>query len=163
MHPTLRFATERDVSALVSLINAAFSVESFFKVGERTDDADVTHHLETGRFLMLELEDHLAGSVYLERRAAPEEQTGYLGMLAVAPTMQKRGIGTRLMLAGEEFLREQGCHAVEITVVDLRQELPEIYAKLGYRITGNAPFPPETPVRQQCSFLVMTKELGVSA
>jgi ribosomal protein S18 acetylase RimI-like enzyme len=150
------------VPALVSLINAAFAVERFFKVSERTDDADVSEHLQTGRFLLLEIEDVLAGSVYLEVRGEAGERSGYLGMLAVAPRMQKRGIGTRLTLAGEEFFRERGCHRVEITVVDLRQELPEIYSKLGYVLTGTAPFPADTPVTQQCSFLVMSKELDVS-
>lgn len=161
MQQEFRFATERDVPALVSLINTAFAVERFFKVGERTDEADVTEHLQTGKFLLLEIENELAGSVYLEVRGAAGERSGYLGMLAVAPCMQKRGIGTRLMLAGEEFFREQGCQRVEITVVDLRHELPEIYGKLGYTVTGTAPFPADTPVTQQCSFLVMSKGLGV--
>jgi predicted N-acetyltransferase YhbS len=164
MHPDFRFATQGDIPALVELINAAFSVEKFFKYGERTDVADLADHLRSGQFLVLELGSQLAGSVYLEvRRQASGQPSGYLGMLAVAPSLQKQGIGTRLMTAGDEYFRQQGCNSVEITVVDLRTELPPLYARYGYAITGTAPFPKDLPVRLPCSFVVMSKQLGSHA
>ena len=155
----LRFATEADIPALVALINAAYQVEKFFKVGERTDEAEVRAHLRSGRFLTLE-EEALIGSIYVELRG----DRGYLGMLAVSPARQREGIGTRLMAAGEEFCREMGCRAMELTVVDKRTELPPLYERFGYRVTGTAPFPADQmPVKMPCSFVVMSKPIPHSS
>ncbi len=156
MDKGFRFATEDDTAAIVALVNQAFQSEKFFKVGERTDPAEVAECLAQGRFLVLEDEAGLAASIYVEVRG----ERGYVGMLAVAPERQKRGLGTRMMAAAEEFLREMGCRFADLTVVDLRIELPPIYEKYGYRVTGTAPFPAETmPVKMPCSFLMMSKPL----
>jgi hypothetical protein len=49
---------------------------------------------------------------------------------------------------------------MDITVVDVRTELPPLYKKYGYRVTGTAPFPAEQmPVRMPCSFVIMSKPL----
>ncbi len=99
----------------------------------------------------------IAGSIYLEQRG----ERAYLGMLAVDPSRQRSGLGRRLMAAAEEFCRQQGCHFVDISIVNLRTELPPLYEKLGYRVVGSAPFPAEQmPVKLPCSFLLMEKELG---
>ncbi len=156
MAAQFRFADAGDVAALVALVNAAFQVEKFFKVGERTDAHEIEHHLKTGRFLLLEDGRELLGSVYVEVRG----ERGYFGMLSVAPERQRQGIGTRLMAAAEEFCREQGCRYMDLTVVDLRTELPPLYGKYGYQVTGTAPFPAEQmPVRMPCSFIMMSKTL----
>ncbi len=158
-----RFATEADTEALVSLINTAFQVEKFFKIGERTDSIDVAAHLETGRFLLLEDETGIAGAVYLEVRPADvgDARRGYFGMLSVDPARQRAGVGRRLIGAAEEFCREQGCRFMDISIVNLRTELPPLYAKFGYRAVGTETFPAEQmPVSQPCSFILMEKELG---
>ena len=156
----LRFATELDIPALIPLVNAAYQVEKFFKVGERTDEAELRELLKKGRFLLLEEGTKLIGCVYVEQRG----DRGYFGMLAVSPDRQKQGIGTRLIAAAEEFFREQGCRAVELTVVDKRTELPPLYERFGYRVTGTAPFPADImPVKMPCSFVVMSKPLGQSS
>jgi GNAT superfamily N-acetyltransferase len=155
-----RFATEADIDALVSLINAAFQVEKFFKIGERTDAADIAAHLAAGRFLLLEDEAGIAGAVYIQIRG----DHGYFGMLSVDPARQRSGVGRRLIAASEEFCREQGCRVMDISIVDLRTELPPLYEKFGYRITGTEPFPADQmPVSQPCSFVLMSKELGHSS
>jgi GNAT superfamily N-acetyltransferase len=154
-----RFAGEADIDALVPLINTAFAVEKFFKIGERTDAADIAEHLKSGRFLLLEDQAGIAGAVYIEVRG----ERGYFGMLSVDPVRQRSGIGRRLMAAAEEFCREQGCRFMDISIVDLRTELPPLYEKFGYRISGSAPFPAEQmPVSRPCSFVLMSKELGRS-
>jgi len=152
-----RFASEADIDALVPLINTAFDVEKFFKIGERTDAADIAEHLKSGRFLLLEDQARIAGAVYIELRG----DRGYFGMLSVDPARQRSGIGRRLITAAEEFCREQGCRFMDISIVDLRTELPPLYEKFGYRITGTAQFPAELmPVSRPCSFVLMSKELG---
>lgn len=159
MNPDFRFATEADAPAIIELVNAAYQVEKFFKVGERTDAAEIAALLKTGRFLLLEHNGELIGSVYTELRG----ERGYLGMLAVSPAHQRQGIGSRLIAAAEEFCREMGCREMELTAVDVRPELPPLYERFGYRVTGSIPFPAETmPVKMPCSLTVMSKSLGVS-
>jgi GNAT superfamily N-acetyltransferase len=159
----LRFATDADTDTLVRLINGAFQVEKFFKLGERTDADEVRAHLQSGRFLLAEDERGLAGSVYIEIRNA-DPKRGYFGMLSVAPERQRAGVGRRLIAAAEEFCREQGCRFMDLSIVDLRTELPPLYEKFGYRVCGTAPFPMDAmPVSQPCSFVLMEKELGHSA
>lgn len=159
----LRFATEADTEDIVALVNAAFAVEKFFKVGERTDAADIAGYLEKGRFLILEDGTKMAGCVYVEVRPgrSGEASRGYFGMLSVDPSRQRGGVGRRLIAAAEEFCREQGCHWMDISIVDLRTELPPLYEKFGYRISGTAPFPSDQmPVKLPCCFVYMSKELG---
>ena len=157
MDKELRFAVEADLDAITALVNAAFQSEKFFKIGERTDEREVRKCLRDGRFLLQEDDIGLGGCVYIELRG----NRGYIGMLSVAPGRQRQGIGSHMMAAGEEFCREMGCHAIDITVVDLRTELPPLYERFGYRITGTAPFPmDEMPVRIPCMFITMSKPLG---
>jgi ribosomal protein S18 acetylase RimI-like enzyme len=153
----IRMATEADFDAVLNLTNAAFEVERFFKVEDRLDVSQLRSYLSRGNFLVLEEDRRLIASVYVERNG----DRAYLGLLAVDPSQQKRGFGRRLTAAAEEFAREMGARFMELTVVNVRTELPSIYEKLGYRITGTAPFPADQmPVTQPCHFICMTKELG---
>jgi N-acetylglutamate synthase-like GNAT family acetyltransferase len=154
----IRFAEESDLPALTALINKAFKVEAFFIVRDRLtlDEAQAFFH--KGRFLLAEQYGALAGVVYVELRG----DRSYLGLLSVDPDRQKSGLGRRLMAAAEEFAREMGSHHMDITVVNLRTELPPFYRKLGYSEDGTAPVRPEMLPRmlQPAHFIKMTKPLG---
>ena len=153
----IRMATEADFDQLIQLINTAFDVERFFKVEDRLDPAKLRSYFEKGSFLVMEEEGKLSAAVYVERTG----DRAYLGLLSVDPTQQKRGLGRRMTAAAEEFAREMGARFMDLTVVNLRTELPPIYEKLGYQVTGTAPFPAEQmPVTLPCHFICMTKELG---
>ncbi len=66
-------------------------------------------------------------------------ERSYLGLLSVDPARQKIGLGRRLVAAAEEFAREMGSHHMDLTVVNLRTELPPFYRKLGYVENGTEP------------------------
>jgi predicted N-acetyltransferase YhbS len=156
----IRMATDADVDKVLRLINAAFAVERFFKNEDRLNTATLQDLYRKGSFLVSEDEGGLAACVYVERTAGDR---AYLGLLSVDPSRQKNGLGRRLTAAAEEFARETGARFVDLRVVNLRTELPGIYEKLGYHITGTEPFPAEQmPVSQPCHFIRMTKELGHS-
>ena len=55
-----------------------------------------------------------------------------------------------------------GSHHMDITVVNLRTELPPFYRKLGYVENGTEPVRPEMVPRllQPAHFIKMTKPLG---
>lgn len=153
-----RFALESDLPAITALVNQAFVVERFFKSDDRLNPKRTAEYFQKGRFLLAEDQGALIGCVYVELRG----DRGYLGLLSVAPSVQKSGLGRRLAAAAEEFAREMGAHHMDLTVVNLRTELPPIYEKLGYVVSGEQPIPEEMArsVSQPCHFVRMSKPLG---
>ena len=150
----LRPATAVDVDAVTAVVNAAYRVERFFVDGDRTDADEVRSLLATGSFLVAD-EGRIVGSVYVEIRGA----RGYFALLAVAPERKGSGLGRRLVAAAEDYCRAAGCTDVDIEIVNLRAELPRFYHSLGYAETGTAPFPEDTPTKQPCHFVTMSKRL----
>jgi N-acetylglutamate synthase-like GNAT family acetyltransferase len=153
-----RFADESDTGRLLTLINQAFAVEAFFHIGTRLDTARIKPYFQKGRFLVAEFDGALVGCVYVELHA----EESYLGLLSVDPKVQKTGLGQRLVAAAEEFAREMGARRMDLTVVNLRTELPPYYAKLGYTTVGEEPIPEQMQARvnQPCHFIRMSKPLG---
>jgi len=142
---------------LIPLINAAFAIETFLE-GTRTDEARLAEMMKTGEILAAEDDSgQLLGCIYTEFRG----KRGYLGQLAVDPARQRAGLGMRIMAAGEEHLRCQGCSAVEITVLNHRTELPPIYRRQGYIETGTEEARLSRPLKPgvECHFIVMVKQL----
>jgi GNAT superfamily N-acetyltransferase len=155
-----RLATTDDAEALAALVNAAFRVEDFFKVGDRTDVADIREHLARGEFLVLDEDPaatrgSLAACVYVERNGTH----AYFGMLSVAPTQQGRGLGRFLIESLEDRCRAAGCTEVGIHVINLRQDLWPFYRRFGYVETGTLPFPDDGSTTRPCHMVVMTKSL----
>jgi predicted N-acetyltransferase YhbS len=152
-----RVAAAIDRPRLIQLINAAFSVETFIE-GTRTDDQRLAAMMAKGSILVAEeVDGRLLASVYIERRG----KRGYLGMLAVDPGRQGEGLGRRMVGAAEERFRRQGCEAVDITVLSMRPELPPIYQRFGYAVTGTEEFKHSQPLRPgvECHCIVMSKQL----
>src|SRR5580658_1908514 len=90
---TVRVATAVDGPAMVSLINAAFAIETFLE-GTRTDDADLAEKMTKGNFLLrYDGSDRLLAAVYVEVRGS----RGYFGMLAVDPAHQGKGLGRTMV------------------------------------------------------------------
>lgn len=150
-----RRATEADAPALTALINLAFQVERFFLDSDRLDMAEVRDRLRKGFFLVEEDDGHIAACVYIELRG----DRAYLGLLSVDPTLQRAGLGKRLVAASEEFARAAGCRDMDLNVVNLREELPPFYRNLGYSESGTSPFPADVYTKLPCHFIQMSKAL----
>lgn len=162
----LRPATDGDVAAITALINLAFQKESFFKKGDRTDEGQVRGKMKSGSFFVVDGECALAGCIYVEMADASNPKViaagagaGYIGMLAVDPSQQGRGLGKRLMRFAEDELRRRGATRVQLRIVNLRTELVEFYGKLGYRATGTTPYPEPNQLSQPVHFVNMEKVL----
>jgi predicted N-acetyltransferase YhbS len=151
----LRTATPADAGTITALINAAFQVERFFIDGDRTNTDQVRAYMAKGTFLVAEEGGVPVGCVYAEERG----DRGYFGLLAVDPAQHGQGLGRTLVEAAEARLRRAGCRAVDISVVDLRTELPPFYRRLGYVETGTAPFPDPEKATRPCHFILMSKSL----
>jgi N-acetylglutamate synthase-like GNAT family acetyltransferase len=156
-----RFAEDSDLDPLLTLINSAFAVERFFIRGDRLTRQRIREHMRTGRFLLAEEDAELLGCVYVELHG----EAAYLGLLSVDPARQRTGLGRRMVAAAEEFAREMGARRMDLTVVNLRTELPPFYQKLGYALVGTEPIRDEMlpRVTQPCHFIRMSKPLGGAA
>ena len=118
-----------EADAVAALVNRAFDVERFFKRGDRTAPDDVTAMMREGLFL------------------------------AIDPERQGQGLGRALIDAAERHLAHAGSTYAEIHVVNLREELPPYYARLGYVTVGELPFPRPEELSQDCHLIVMRKPL----
>src|SRR4029450_2573149 len=113
MSLSIRLATPADAQALTSLINTAFAIaESFFIVGNRITTEEVLEDLQKGEFLVAEEDEKLLACVYLE----PQQERTYLGLLSVDPSLQRSGLGTRVLVAAEEHCVRRGSKSIYMRV-----------------------------------------------
>jgi N-acetylglutamate synthase-like GNAT family acetyltransferase len=181
---SVRSATASDAPALAELVNQAYSIESFFVDGDRTNAAEIERLLDRGTFVVLEHAGGLAAAVYVERGLLghrdphgspspsappplrggvpsdplPEMRQGFFGMLSVLPDLQGHGLGTRLVRIAEAMCESAGCHEVNLRIINLREELARWYRSLGYQEVGTTPYEHRT-VKQPCHFVEMRKSL----
>ena len=152
----IRLAGPADAARITAVINAAFRIaEGFFIDGNRIRQSEVEQKLSDGAFIVSENGDTLSGCVYVEMRG----ERSYLGLLSVDPSCQQGGLGSLLMREAEKYCRERGSQAMDILIVNLREELPAYYQKRGYVQTGTSPFPPDVETRIPCHFINMSKPL----
>jgi predicted N-acetyltransferase YhbS len=158
----IRTATSAEVADLARLINDAFVVEAFFKIGDRVSADEISELMQGGsEFLVLDNEEPgtgtgtLLGCVCLKCTG----DHGYLGMLSVHPSRQHQGLGRMLIDAVETRARELRCRVMDMHIVNLREELPAYYRRLGYVESGTLPFSEPERSTQPCFFIVMSKPL----
>jgi GNAT superfamily N-acetyltransferase len=155
---TLRQATHADIAPLVALINTAFRAEDFCVIGDRTNDEDIRARFQLGKFLVWDDETNpgkLLGAVFTSVTGA----RAYLGLLSVDPLMQGKGISQVLINAVEQNALTAGCDFLDITVVNVRENLFGYYQKLGFAAYGVVPFPVPEKARMPLHLVQMTKSL----
>jgi len=187
-----RCARPEDADAIVALVESAYrgessragwTTEADLLDGQRTDREDVLQALsaDASRIVLAhpapEMNaaepvrtegEHpwrgLLGSVLVQRDRAG---CAHIGMFAVRPSLQSRGLGSALLQEAERVAREefQATHA-EMTVIEQRVDILAWYQRRGYRPTGaTEPFPYGNPRfglprRPDLRFLVLAKTLG---
>jgi GNAT superfamily N-acetyltransferase len=141
----------------MELINEAFAIELKFFSKPRIDLAGVADQLQKGTFIVALSGDLPIGCVYTELHG----DHGYFGLLAVAPSQQGHGLGTRLITEAEDLCREAGCSIMDLRILNLRTELPPYYEKLGYTVTRTEDhIPQDSSALQPYHFIVMEKVIG---
>jgi len=181
-----RFAEERDVPAVVALIESAYrgeasragwTTEADLLDGQRTDaDAVLAVVRAPGRAMLLaeaeaeaeaeteaEADGQLAGCCQLERRPSAE---AYFGMFSVRPGRQGQGWGRQILAEAERLARDDcGAATMVMSVLAQRGELIAWYERRGYHRTGESrPFPYGNarygiPKRPDLSFVTLSKPL----
>jgi len=153
---SVRIARAEDAGRTTAIINAAFRLaESFFIDTDRIDIDGVQELLITGQFLVADQDGEILGCVYLE----PRGERSYLGLLAIDPGQQQNGLGSMLMDAAENHLRQRGFRFIDLNVVSLREELFGFYRRRGYVETGASPFPEDVETKLPVHFIEMSKRL----
>ena len=106
-----------------------------------------------------EVIEKVVGTVQIQPTA--DGQEAELGLFAVAPTQQSRGIGGRLVRSAFEKMKELGFKVAVIHVLATRVDLLKWYHKLGFEETGETiPFIwPEKLKVKDLYFITLKKQL----
>jgi [ribosomal protein S18]-alanine N-acetyltransferase len=84
-----------------------------------------------------ELPEHrLAGFIIVERQSRQGRFAGHIVTLDVDPTQRRRGLGTLLMLAAEDRLRQEGASVVSLEVAENNTGARQFYRGLGFVSRG---------------------------
>ena len=156
--PVIRTAHLREAGTISDLVNLAYEVEDFFKVGPRTDPEEVASLIERHRFFIAESEGEVVGCVQLGIDGA----RGHFGMLSVHPAAQGQGVARRLVRHLIEFCSVRGCRHLDLEYVNLREELPAFYRRFGFEETGTEPWPADElhRISRPAHFVTMSRELA---
>ena len=150
MNLTFRHATPADIPMLVALVTSAYrgdasrvgwTTEADLLDGLRIDADRIAIDIERPHSVILLGESD--GDTVACAHVAVEDGAGYFGMFSVRPDLQGHGIGKLMLLEAERIARDElQQDALRMTVIDVRDELIDYYARRGYRRTGiYKPFP----------------------
>lgn len=132
----VRPAGDRDAEAIAALLT---------EEGYPTGPSDVLARLARfeapdGAVLVADLDDRPIGFIAL--RAVPRFEHGdalvRILALVVDPGARERGVGHRLMAAGESFAADAGAAFIEVTAGHHRPDARALYESLGYDATLTA-------------------------
>jgi GNAT superfamily N-acetyltransferase len=132
--PLIRPAEAKDCAALARLIGQLEYRVSPEEVRERL----AVMQAEDRLVLVAELEGEVIACLSTSvmrvlHRPAP---VGRISMMVVDEPFRGRGIGTELVRAAEQALKERGCYMVEVTSHVRRTEAHRFYERLGYARTS---------------------------
>jgi ribosomal protein S18 acetylase RimI-like enzyme len=173
-----RNATLADTAALVALVESAYrgdiskqgwTTEADMLDGRRTgaDEIEASITRPDSCILMAERQTRDGTHELLAcAHIAIEDGAGYFGMFSVRPDLQGSGIGKAVITEAERIAREEWkLPVMQMTVIDIRDELIAFYERRGYRRTGvKKPFPYGderfgVPKREDLRFEVLEKTL----
>jgi ribosomal protein S18 acetylase RimI-like enzyme len=137
-------ATKAEAEQIATFVNAAYrgefsrhgwTTEADLLDGFRTDTEQILSLFEDSNalFLLCRVDTELQGSVYLQK----EDDSVHIGMLAVNPLQQNRGIGKALLYAAELTAQQTwAANRLLMSVIPCRHELIAYYQRRGYKRTG---------------------------
>jgi ribosomal protein S18 acetylase RimI-like enzyme len=139
-------ANPTDIPELNTLINSAYrgeiskngwTTEAEILDGIRINEETLATYFEQSNVSILKCSNEVGeiiGTVYLELNTPKL----YLGMFAVSPFVQGKGIGKMLLKEAEELALTHHCDRIAISVISNRAELIEWYKRHGYEADGHS-------------------------
>lgn len=140
-----RQADSSDIEAIIRLVESAYrgessrqgwTTEADLLDGGRTFTEEVSAIIAApdNKIILLEDAVQLLATVHIKKLT---NSRAYLGMFAVLPSKQNRGIGKALLNYVENLaVTKWQCGEMELSVIRQRQELIGWYEKKGYQMTG---------------------------
>jgi ribosomal protein S18 acetylase RimI-like enzyme len=131
-------ATIEDAQEILSLQKLAYQIEA-----DRYNDCNISPLTQTLEEIKAHFKNHIFlkavshGKIMGTVRAYEENETCYIGRLAVHPEMQNRGIGTALMQKIEKYYKPK---RFELFVGSKSDNNIHLYKKLGYHIFKTAKY-----------------------
>lgn len=170
----IQIATLQDVNALVVLLDKAYrgdeskkgwTYEADLIEGDHRTDANAVSEIiaRPGSVFMTFTDDNgkILGCVNLQKH----EYGLHLGMFAVDPEIQARGIGKQLLAAADEHARQNAEPKIRMDVISVRSELIAWYERHGYVRTGESrPFVNESKfgvATQPLEFIALEKQIKI--
>lgn len=145
-----RVANHQDVATIVALVESAYrgesgqrgwTTESHLLDGQRTDAESVSALIgvDGSVVLLAEQGGELVACCHIERQDA----SGYFGMFAVNPLLQRAGVGRAVLAQAERIAKETWqATSMRMSVIEQREDLIAWYERRGYALTGETrPFP----------------------
>jgi len=88
---------------------------------------------------------------------ADKNGVGHIGAMWASPVVRGKGVGKALLDQVLKYLQDQGCETIKLTVTETNQVAINLYAGLGFTITGN-----DEPLREgsQLKNLEMVRQSG---
>jgi ribosomal protein S18 acetylase RimI-like enzyme len=142
---TILKATSADSQAIIHLLNCAYrgepskqgwTTEAHLISGDvRTNEDSFTKVMDEHGSVILKCctdDGRIVGTVNLQQHGSRI----YLGMFAVEPNLQGKGIGKQLLKAAENHTINVGCTSIYMHVISIRHELVDWYKRHGYIDTG---------------------------
>ncbi len=166
----IQIANINDVTTIKNLLNEAYRGENskqgwtseadLISGKVRTSNHEVALLITTNDSVFLKYinkSENVIGCVNLQ-----VQQTDlYLGMLAVAPNLQAKGIGKQLLIEAEQHAKANNCNRIYMTVISVRKELIDWYLRNNYIVTNIVkPFPTDHASgvpNQKLEFVVLEK------
>lgn len=136
---TFRIATPADAEALVDVVTEAYERERWLLPAPRTDIETMNSEIASPRSRIIIGEDAgtLAGCV----RVRLADEGAWFGLLAVAQSMQGRGLASLLIAEAEALAQREGAREMRLECAE-ELGMPPYYASLGYSVESR-----ETGVR----------------
>ena len=139
-------------TALARVVNAAFGIYPFLRGGRTSPEGIAEEQGQSGRFIVAESGSEMVACAMvrpsLDMSTEPgieaewsDEWTMYLGLVAVAPQIRKKGLGRRLIAAAEEAARGLGFSRMMLgTLREMGND--RYYESLGYSVAAEEVFEP---------------------
>jgi len=160
------------VEELVRLVNAAYAVGEaglWLEGTTRTTPDEIAGAIRSGQMLAANAGGRLVGCACVRALAADSAD---LGLVSAAPDHWGSGIGRELVHFAEELMRSRGVTTMQLELLvpkesthPQKQRLRDWYSRLGYRVTGRAPFEQLAAAHlaprlaMPCEFLIFRKRL----
>ena len=168
--------TAADIADYVELVSSAYrgegskqgwTTEADLLGGQRLDAPmaeEMLAEADSQILLARDEQGRAVASIYVRE---PEDGAAYLGVLAVSPVGQGKGVGSSLISLAEAWVAERwGATSMRMSVINKRDELIAYYERRGYERTGDVePFPYGderfgVPKVDDLEFVLLSKPLG---